>query len=339
MTTQTPRERVKRCLKFEGPDRVPRQMWRLPWFDSRYPEVVKQVNQEFPDDIGILPPPYQPSPRVQGDPFAVGSYTDEWGCVFENIHEGVIGEVREPIIADVADMEKIQPPWEVLPSNPEKARDEVNRTCDESDLFWHSGCCARPWERYQFLRGSENAMLDLHMYPEKVAKGLKIIQDYYLKEMEFWATTNTDALFCMDDWGSQLSLLIPPDIWREVFKPLYREYGELAKASGKFLFMHSDGYIMDIYDDLIEAGIDAINSQIFLMDMEELAQKVKGRITFWGEIDRQHVMVSQDEEEVREAVRKVKRHLYDPAGGVIAQFEAGPGHQPQNPGIIFDEWG
>lgn len=102
--------------------------------------------------------------------------------------------------------------------------------------------------------------------------------------------------------------------------------------------MHSDGFILDIYEDLIDAGVNAINSQLFLMDLSEVAQKAKGRITFWGEIDRQHILPCPDPEKVRQAVRKVKRHLYSPEGGVIAQFELGPGALPENAAIIMDEW-
>ncbi len=64
---------------------------------------------------------------------------------------------------------------------------------------------------------------------------------------------------------------------------------EIAHAAGKKLFMHSDGHILAIYPDLVEIGIDAVNSQIFCMGVEKLAP-FAGRITFWGEIDRQHLL-------------------------------------------------
>jgi hypothetical protein len=110
---------------------------------------------------------------------------------------------------------------------------------------------------------------------------------------------------------------------------LYKDYCDLAKSGGKFVFMHSDGYIADIYEDLIEVGVEALNSQLFCMDIRELGRRYKGRITFWGEIDRQHVLPSADPEAGREAVRTVMRHLYDPRGGLIAQFEFGPGANPE----------
>ena len=40
----------------------------------------------------------------------------------------------------------------------------------------------------------------------------------------------------------------------------------------------------------------------------------------------------------RNAVRKVAKHLYDPAGGIIAQFEFGLGANPETAKAILDEW-
>ncbi|MHC4961967.1 MAG: uroporphyrinogen decarboxylase family protein, partial [Planctomycetota bacterium] len=113
---------------------------------------------------------------------------------------------------------------------------------------------------------------------------------------------------------------------------------DLAHANGKFAFMHSDGCISEIYPHLIEVGVDAINSQIFCMDMDELAKTAKGKITFWGEIDRQHILPSDDINEVRNAVAKVVDKLYDHSGGIIAQLEFGPGTRPENVNAVFEEW-
>ena len=109
----------------------------------------------------------------------------------------------------------------------------------------------------------------------------------------------------MDDWGSQKALLVSPDMWREIFKPMYKDYCDILRKKKKYAFFHSDGHIRAIYPDLIEIGVDAVNSQLFCMDIEELDREFGGRITFWGEIDRQHVLPFGSEEEVRAAVRRV----------------------------------
>jgi hypothetical protein len=334
----TPREIVRRALRFETPPRLPRDLWALPWADEHIPQAVAELRRRWPSDLGWPVSVYRPSPRVRGNQYAIGTYVDEWGCVFENLQRGVIGEVHAPLIADLSDWRAIRPPYECLPADAAKARDEVNRSCAASDRFVISGCCARPWERYQFVRTTVNAMMDLAEGSTEARSLLKEIHTFYMRELEFWAKTDVDALSFMDDWGAQSALLIAPDMWREWFKPLYRDYCDLAHAHGKFAFMHSDGHIAAVYEDLIEIGVDALNSQLFCMDMADLGRRAKGRITFWGEIDRQHVLPATDPEVGREAVRRVARHLYDPRGGLIAQFEVSPGSNPATAIAIFEEW-
>jgi uroporphyrinogen decarboxylase len=335
---QTPREIVRRCLKFQHPERTPRDLWVLPWAATHYPDAVSELRARYPSDIGVADDVYHTSPVASGNRYAVGTAVDEWGCVFTNIQAGVIGEVRDPIIKNLDDYKSVKPPYVTLPENSAAARDAVNRCCGKSDRFMRGNACARPWERYQFLRGSENALLDLMELDDRSTGLLRAIHEYYLREMEFWTGTDVDFVYFMDDWGSQHSLLINPALWRELFKPLYRDYCALAHAKNKFIFMHSDGNIQAIYPDLIEIGVDAVNSQLFCMDFDFLERHAKGRITFWGEIDRQHVLPSARTQDGRDAVRRVARHLHDPAGGLIAQFEFGAGANPQTALAVAAEW-
>ena len=337
--SQTSREIVRRCLEFNSPERIPRDMWLLPWFETKYPEQTKQVKTKYPSDFGGYPDSvYNASAKTSGNPFAVGEYVDDWGCVFHNVHAGIIGEVKKPIIENWSEAENYQAPYEVLPTDYDAAIAKVNDYCETSDKFVMGGCCPRPWERIQFILGTENAMMEMLLNKEEFKKLLNVIHAFYVKELTFWAQTDVDGLTFMDDWGSQNRLLIRPAVWRELFKPLYQEYCDIAHKHGKKIFMHSDGYIMDIYPDLIEIGVDAVNSQLFCMDMDKIAQIAKWKITFWGEIDRQHILTSKNTEDGRAAVRKVADALYDPAGGIIAQFELGPGANPEMAVAIFDEW-
>lgn len=337
----TSKEIVQRCLTFQSPQRMPRQLWWLPWARDHYPQALEELERRFPADFAGVDYFYKPSPRVKGDPYKKGFYTDEWGCVFHNLQDGVIGEVREPLLDDISDWQSVEPPYEQLPAGQAEMQamyDAISRSYEKSDKFVVANINPRPWERYQFIRGSENAMLDI-MMPELGGGGLlQKIHDFYLKEVEMWVKSDVDAISFMDDWGAQNQLLIPPALWREMFKPLYKDYCDLAKANGKFTMMHSDGCIQDIYPDLIEVGVDALNSQLFTMDLDYLEKTAKGKITFWGEIDRQHILPSANPQDGRQAVRRIARHLYDPKGGIIAQLEFGPGANPDTVIAVFDEW-
>ena len=128
------------------------------------------------------------------------------------------------------------------------------------------------------------------------------------------------------------------EMWRRIFKPLYRHYCDIIRGEGKFVFFHSDGHIAAIYPDLIEVGVHALNSQLFCMDIEELGLSFKGKVTFWGEIDRQHVMPFGTTDDVRSAVQRVRRALADDKGGVIAQCEWGKDNPQKTVEAVFESW-
>jgi hypothetical protein len=142
-----------------------------------------------------------------------------------------------------------------------------------------------------------------------------------------------------DDWGSQSALLISPALWRAFYKPLYRDYCDLAHARGKYVVMHSDGYTADIVPDLIEIGVNALNLQLFCMDLEGLAARYAGKVAFWGEIDRQRLLTHGTTDEVRAAVRRVAAAFLRKARtGVVGQCFWGKDHRPENMDAVYDEW-
>lgn len=332
----TSRERVRKTLEFDRPDRAPRDLWMLPIVWREHPkEQVQAFLDRWPTDFAWAPGAnYQAAKRLTtGDPFAAGQFTDEWGCTFTSIHPGVIGEVKNPPLADWSQLPTLRTPTELLSIDAPAA----NAFCRTSDRFVLATACPRPFERLQFLRGSENLYLDLADPTPEFSQLLQTLHQYYLRELEAWAATDVDALRFMDDWGSQRALLIAPALWRQIFKPLYAEYCAIAHAAGKKIFMHSDGYIADIYPDLIEIGVDALNSQLFCMDIPSLAQH-RGYITFWGEMCRQHFLPHATVQETRAAAQHALQHLWSPHGGFIAQFELGPAAKLENAHATFEEW-
>ena len=342
----TPRERVYRCLEFRGPDRAPRNLWTLPWIDQHAADDLAAVRRDFPDDFtgpgAILGPRgyvLARGHRARGAPYKTGIYVDEWGCIWECKEDGVIGEVKRPPLAEWFALDHYRPPWEVLDG---ADWDAVNRAQAANlagpQQFMLCGTGVRPFERMQFLRGSENVYVDLAYGTAEVRALRDMVHEFHLKELAGWAATDCDGISFMDDWGAQGALLVSPDMWRDLFKPLYKAYCDMIHAAGKKAFMHSDGHIAAIYEDLVEVGVDAINSQLFCMDIEDLGRRFKGRVTFWGEIDRQHILPFGTADDVRRAVGRVRRALEDSSGGVIAQFEWGKHNPLANIRAALEAW-
>lgn len=335
------RELVYDTLEFKNTgDRIPRQMWYLPWAVKRYSKQIEKIRTEYPDDIVEVAQEFRQYgvfPIVEGDRYSEGHFIDEWGCRFENIYEGIHGEVKQPLVPvdddEWKDTSRIHIPEELLTFDKEK----VNHFCRDTDKFvLQSGELARPFERMQFIRGTENMLADFAIKPPKMFEILDKVHNFYIRLLTAWAQTDIDGLFFMDDWGTQKNLLVNPDFWRRTIMPMYREYSDIAKKYGKKIFFHSDGFTLDIIPHLIDIGIDAVNLQIFCIGLENLRQ-FKGKITFWGEIDRQFILPEGTKKDVEEAVGKVKDCLWM-NGGVIAQCEFGPGANPDNVGSVFEAW-
>ena len=335
----TSKELVLRTLEFRNTDgRAPHDLWTLPWVYDHYPKETQEIVDSFVWDFDHPNAPLHEASTVEkGDPCAPGEYTDPWGCVFHNVAKGIIGEVKNPIVSpddeEWDDQSRIVIPEYQLSFD----IDEVNRSCAEKkDKFIFANCCPRPFEQLQFIRGTEQLYMDLMYRPTKMFEFIEKMHDFYCRQLEKWAQTDVDALQMMDDWGTQKSLLINPKTWDEIFKPMYRDYIDIAHKHGKKMFMHSDGYTMEIIPRLIDLGLDAFNTQIFCMGPENLTQ-FKGHITFWGEICRQQILPYGTKEEVADAVRRVYDNLWD-NGGCIAQCEFGPGGNPENVMTVYRTW-
>lgn len=353
------RERVYKALQFEKPDRVPRDLWTLPAIGMFRPAELEAVLRRYPIDIALPDDEtggytaigsgdrthadvtrftYGAPRRAAGQPFVKGTtFVDPWNCVWYVGEDGVAGEVKGPPLADWGALTHYTPPWELL----EDANwDALKALCARSDKFVLTPWSINLFERMQYLRGSEALYIDLGYGTREVMLLRDMVHEFFSKEVELWCKTDVDAVRLFDDWGAQHSLLISPAMWRELFKPLYAEHCRTIHNAGKFVFFHSDGYILDIIPDLIEIGVNALNCQVFCMDIEELGRRFKGRITFWGEIDRQWVMPFGKPEDVRRAVQRVRRSLegVDGSGGVIAQLEWGKTDPQENVEAVFDAW-
>lgn len=331
----TSKELVYQTLAFANPPRAPRNLWDLPWAQLYYPAELQAIRDNFPDDMTGVKGFTQSRFMESGDPYQVGEYRDAWGCIFTNIQAGLIGEVKRPLILepDWADGQAIHIPEEML----EIDLGAINQWCQANQhLFLMPGNSTTLFERLQFLRGTETLYMDLATQPRGMWRVIEKVHDFNCRLLTLWAQTDIDALTFSDDWGAQDRLLINPKTWVSIFKPLYKDYVDIAHHHGKKIFMHSDGHILAILPHLVDIGVDALNSQLFCMGLENVA-KFKGQITFWGEIDRQYLLARASIEEVADAVALVKESLWD-NGGCIAQCEFGAGARPEAVWTVFETW-
>lgn len=334
-TVAPSRQRVQATLDFSGPDRLPRDVWGWRYISRFRPAEWKEFLHRFPMDFSRAPSVLGPSTRASGTDTEPGTRVDEWGSVWTALGIGAIGEVSQPVLHDWEGLAAFSPPWDMLEHH---QVENVNAFCRTSDGFVLGEIGPGPFERLQFLRGSAGVFLDIGEQSRELGRLMEVVHEFYRQHMALWCRSAVDAITLGDDWGGQTALLISPEVWRRLFRPLYAEYFALAHAAGKRVFFHSDGMIREIIPDLIEIGVDALNSQLFCMDIEEIGRSFRGHVTFWGEIDRQFVLPFGTVDEVRQAVRRVRAALEDADGGLIAQLSWGIDDPLANILAAYEEW-
>jgi hypothetical protein len=174
------------------------------------------------------------------------------------------------------------------------------------------------FETAYLLRGMERFFLDLSEYPRQVERLLDRVLGYTCALVPHYAEAGLDCLFLSDDWGSQQSLLINPDLWRAIFKPRYREIVRACHSCGLHVLFHSDGNLDTILPDLVETGIDICHPlQPGAIDVERWLREYKGAICFYSGIDVQGVLPFASPREVKDSVRRAVDRFRDDRGGFI----------------------
>ena len=215
----TGRERVKANLTFKQTDRIPRDLWVLPYVTLFEKDKIKEITKECPMDISGYQIGQLWNIWWEGTE-KKGSYIDDWGSIWYVGEPGVAGEVKKPFLDSYFKLKSLKPPYHLI-----KTRDiyYINECCSKSSKFILSDTAARPFVRLQFLRGTQNLFMDIGYDVPEFHKLLKMVHEFNLANIESWCKTEVDEINFLDDWGTNKSLLINPKIFREIFKHLYKK--------------------------------------------------------------------------------------------------------------------
>ena len=162
------------------------------------------------------------------------------------------------------------------------------------------------YERAWTLRGMQTLLMDFYDHPEFVHKLLNTIADYNIAQVKEALKYDIDAVYFGDDWGQQRGLQMGPKLWHEFIYPvLKRMYGAVHEGS-KYVFIHSCGYVDELFEDLIAIGLNCFNPfQPEVMDVAVLLQRYRGRLVFHGGLSTQRTLPYGTVEDVRVETRRL----------------------------------
>jgi hypothetical protein len=316
------RERVKRAIQFQDPDRVPISHAVLPAAQIKYGKALDEILTEFREDFGweyMQDLPVADFPAV----YKQGRNTDDFGTVWRSEWLGVCGIPVEWPLRDLDRYEEFAWP-EVFSVGPPSGRLYSGHMMGFDNRWYARGAWITFFEQLQQLRGMENFLADIATEAKAFYRLLDDMLDFNLRWIDKWTNLDYDGLHLADDWGGQAALIIKPETWRRIFKPRYAEMFKRVRGRGMDVWYHTDGQVRDILGDLIEIGAQVINCQVRVVGHEWIARNARGRVAFRTDIDRQWVMPFGSISEVREEVHRSFEACGISRGGIVACGEVGP---------------
>lgn len=310
----TSRERVIRAIECTGPDRIPVQYAILPGGVRRYGADLQALQECYPSDVVGFG--YGGSEEYGG---TAGSRTrDRWGAVWISASDEHKGQVLEHPLADWSALDGYpfpdpldQPEFDQVEEVIQEDAGQHYLVADGDTLF----------QRLYYLRGMEPLLIDLMEDREELYRLRNDIVDYMLRRIERWLELGVHGIQFRDDWGTQQQLFVPPDLWRQFFKPVYQKLCGAVHAGGAHVHFHSDGMIWSIIPDLIEIGVDVLNPQMTILDIERLGQAFGGKVCIRTDLDRQYTLPRGTPEEVADEARRAIEAFGRFNGGVMGWAE------------------
>jgi hypothetical protein len=318
----TPRERMLKAFAFDDPDRLPVFYHPSPAGLYVHGQKLLELFREYPpDNVVTFEIPRPPPEAFDADGRYHEFKKDELGTVWEYRIVGVTGHPHEYAIRSAADVDRYEFP--ATPTCSGEAFERERRRIEGlKRTYLTFGGGGSIFERLHALRPFEEILMDVTLAEPVTMRLLDRLVDYQRRNLEHALAVGTDVITFGDDWGTQDSLLISPEVFRRVFKPRLAALMEPVRRAGRKILYHSCGAVHPLYGDLVEIGINGLWHQIGLYDAEAFAKEAAAnRTVLFLHMDRQRLIPLGTPGQIRETVRRytdIHRRL---GGGAIHYVE------------------
>ena len=211
--------------------------------------------------------------------------------------------------------------WTPLPTEAEQTRTaESIRGHKASGQVVCSGYQMGVFEHAKEWFGDVDTLLMPYTEPERFEQMLDRITQWKKAIYGVWVALGVDVVWIGDDLGTQRSLVMSPEDYRQWYKPRHEQLVQHLKSINPEVYVafHCCGHVTPLIPDLIEIGVDILEAvQAETMDIAQLKLDFGKDISFWGGVGAQSVLARKTREEVIEGVRQTLEIMM-PGGGYIA---------------------
>jgi uroporphyrinogen decarboxylase len=280
----TKREVVKKALNFENPPYVPwsfrftqeaEDLLKGHYGRDDVDEAVGNHFVELGSDIGFF------------EDLGNDEFKDVFGAIWDRSIDKDIGMVNNCLIPEPS-MANYQFPDPLDPRFFEDIPEKLEKYGDRFRIF-NIGFSL--YERAWSLRGMDTLLLDFLMYPDFVHELFDKIVEYNLSQVKRAMEYDIDAVYFGDDWGQQNSLIMGYDVWKEFMYPALKKMYAAVRDAGKYVVIHSCGQVSELFDDLVDLGLNCFNPfQPEVMDIHAIKKQYHGKLSFWGGLSMQKTL-------------------------------------------------
>lgn len=322
--SMTPRERWLAVLQREKPDRVPMDYWATGETNDKLMRYLGCDGLEQLYDRLHIDAPVFAGPTYVGPRLPPGE--DSFGCRYQaaDYGSGKYIECTHHPLAEFQTLGEIERGYDRWPDPDWYDYSVIPDQIQGKEMRPIQGGGSEPFLTYAFLRGQEQAMIDLVDQPEMVHFCLDRLFGFcYENTRRIYEQIPGKALlgYVSEDLGSQQSLLYSPAHIREFLLPRMKRMIELVHEGGAFVFHHDDGAIRRILPDVIDAGVDVLNPVQWRcagMEREGLKRDFGDELVFHGGVDNQQTLAFGTPDDVREEVLDNIRILGEGGGYILA---------------------
>ena len=143
------------------------------------------------------------------------------------------------------------------------------------------------FERLHACMGMEEAMVALIEEPKACREFADAVANHKIAMMKRCKEHfKADLINMHDDYGSNQGPLMSLETWRHIYKPGLKRIVDACHEMGMLYQHHSCGYIEPFVEDMVEIGVDAIDTwQVCNRNMRAIKDRFQDRLTFIGGVD------------------------------------------------------
>ncbi len=158
---------------------------------------------------------------------------------------------------------------------------------DRNEYFVTPFIAPGVFEQSHYLLEITNCLTAFYTNPDEMHEIIDMIADWEVRYAEqVCKYLKPDALFHHDDWGSQTSSFVSPDMFEEFILPAYKKiYGYYKDHGVECIAHHSDSYGENLVPFMIDMGMDVWQGCMSTNNIPEIIKKYGDKLTIMGGID------------------------------------------------------